>query len=143
MPTATSPVNRRYREPMLRALKLLGVAVIATAATGCGNSADDDTTAATEPTGSPSVVRTSSAPSPAPLPTCAAVWRAGRTLPLEYLGCRDAGVAVTKYLQCESGQQLFTYRGRLFAIPGGRVFTASGPLADDMQFQRMHRACTA
>ncbi len=127
---------------MVRALKLLPV-VAATVAlvAGCGSGSEDVVAA------DPAADVVSSTPTPAvvkpPLPRCAVVWVADQQLPDEYIGCRTGGRTEEKSLRCENGQRLFTHAGRFFAVPGGRVFMASGALADDAQFQRMNRVCSA
>lgn len=110
---------------------------------GCGD--DDVTTTSPE---DPATTAAESAapatdPTPAPLPTCASVWPKRNTLPDDYIGCREGGQRITDGVRCETGQQLFAYAGRWFAVPGGPIFKASGALADDPQFQKMDRACRA
>lgn len=113
-------------------------------ATGCGGDGDDvTTTPAEEPTATADPAESAAPAEPAPLPTCASVWPKGTALPDDYTGCRENGERVVRSVRCESGQQLFTYAGRYFAVPGGPIFSADGALADDPQFQKMERVCTA
>lgn len=130
----------------MRALAAVLTATALALLAGCGD--DDVTTTSPEepaasttatPTGTPSDPQ----PTPAPLPTCASVWPERTTLPESYAGCREGGERVVRSIRCETGQQLFTYAGRYFAVPGGPIFAAEGALADDPQFLKMERVCTA
>ena len=126
-------------------MRELAAALAATAlvlVAGCGDAEDDVTTTAPEkPVASTPAPQTE--PTPEPLPKCAAVWPGKATLPDGYLGCREDGKRVVKSVRCETGQQLFTYSGHYFAVPGGPIFAADGALADDARFQKMERVCRA
>lgn len=129
---------------MVRRLRLPAVLVLAATAvlaTGCGHHGDTGgPVVATTPTHSVSPTLTSS---PDPLPRCGAVWVVGRQLTDGYNGCTAGGQTFAKRLRCENGQQIFSYRAHYFAVPGGRIFVASGTLAQDPEYRLMHRACTA
>lgn len=128
----------------MRALAAVLTATALALLAGCG---DDDvtTTSPDEPATSTTATATPADPQPtrAPLPTCASVWPQRTTLPEAYSGCREGGERVVRSIRCETGQQLFTYAGRYFAVPGGPIFSAEGALADDPQFLKMERVCTA
>jgi hypothetical protein len=125
----------------------------------CG---DDDTAAdpaATDQSDSPSAsVATSepSEPSPSdspiepddsaePLPdwpACDDVWVKDKTLPGAYKGCLQGDIAV-KALQeyCEFGKKLVLYNDRFWAVRGGKVNDADGPLKDSKDFRDDLASC--
>ena len=132
--------------------------------TGCGDDTGDassatDTASSSVDAGSPSAsVETSepAEPSPseseivptestAPLPdwpACAEVWVGGATLPGDYQGCLDGETAVkAKNQYCEFGKKLVTYADQFWAVRGGKVNDAKGPLKDSADYRDDLASC--
>ena len=97
-------------------------------------SASVDTSDPPEPTPSESQIDPSQATdSPEALPdwpACGEVWVEGTRLPADYKGCLDGETAVkAKNQYCEFGKKLVTYTDQFWAVRGGKVNDAKGPLS--------------
>lgn len=94
------------------------------------------------PSGSPSGAASPSSAVPAGTPACAEVWRAGGTVPRGYRGCEQDGAFVAQdALGCSSGQRIVRFDDRWWAVPGGPVQEAAGPLAEDPDHLADVRSC--
>jgi hypothetical protein len=115
----------------------------------CG---DDSASTAADPASSGSTSATAD-PTPSesqtdmPLPdwpACADVWVTDATLPLAYKGCLDGTTPVkADNLSCSSGQRIVRYADRMYAVSGGKIYHADGPLDKDKQYLKMVRVCRA
>lgn len=120
-----------------RLLGLTAAVVLALGAAGCGER--DTSVTKADPTPSPSA--TSAAPDTTP--QCAAVWKAGATFPEDYAGCLEGGKKVAdKPVICETGQELYTYHDRFYAVANAPVQHTAGPLKDNPKFQTAYAHCT-
>ena len=62
-------------------------------------------------------------------PACADVWVVDAKLPGDYQGCLEERTAVkAKNQYCEFGKKLVTYADQFWAVRGGKVNDAKGPL---------------
>jgi len=109
-------------------------------------SASVDTSAPAEPTPSESQIEpTEATDSPEPLPdwpACGEVWVEGARLPADYKGCLDGETAVkAKNRYCEFGQKLVTYADQFWAVRGGKVNDAKGPLKDSADYRDDLASC--
>ncbi len=145
--SADAPSARRshvaYPGPMTpRVLLALGASVLSAALLGgCGSDGDaaaDDT--ASESPSAPSGT-TSEATDPSEsatgggFPDCAKVWRAGRTLPEDYLGCVEGTTPFDlDGIECESGQFIVKHDERFWAVAGGRIAKADSTLLKDPDY---------
>jgi hypothetical protein len=120
-------------------------AVLVAVVAGCGDEGGDVSSKGTEPTASASPTSNPSASAtdqPADLPGCARVWRVGERLPGGYDGCAENGKAVeADVLRCSSGQALVRYADRYYAVKGGEIRKASGPLKKDQTYLDHAVAC--
>lgn len=143
--TSTRPARRSRRTAGVGVAML---ALLAAAASGCGDGGGPEATEATgsgtpSPTGSPSDEPTAE-PSEEAGPACADIWVAGEELPTSYRGCQDGDRWVEAFVyRCESGQRLVTFRRSFYAAKGGPVVEVPGTLAKDADFQQALAACTA
>jgi hypothetical protein len=109
-------------------------------------SASVDTSAPAEPTPSESQIEpTEATDTPEPLPdwpACSEVWVEGARLPSDYKGCLDGETAVkAKNQYCEFGQKLVTYADQFWAVRGGKVNDAKGPLKDSADYRDDLASC--
>ncbi|MBC9733375.1 hypothetical protein [Nocardioides marmotae] len=138
----------RLRTALLAPMVLTG-ALLA----GCGEdegttvsdpaaSASPSASGSESPTPSGDVATGSASGGPVEGPDCAEVWVAGETLPNGYQGCVAEGRLVKadgRY--CEFGKPLITYDDRWWAVPGGRIGEAEGPLVRDRDYRAVLRKC--
>jgi hypothetical protein len=107
----------------------------------------DSTSAAPTESSTPSETAseaTSSAPATPDWPACSDVWTADADLPGGYKGCLEGDTAVpADGLMCSSGQRIVRYDEQFFAVPGGTIYQATGPLEKDKQYLKMVRVCRA
>jgi hypothetical protein len=103
---------------------------------GASDTPSAETSAPAEPTPSESVVTPTETAEPLPdWPACGEVWVAGARLPGDYKGCLDGDTPVkAKNQYCEFGKKLVTYGDRFWAVRGGRVNDAGGPLKDSPDY---------
>jgi hypothetical protein len=75
-------------------------------------------------------------------PACEEVWVKDKTLPGRYKGCLQGTIAV-KALQeyCEFGKKMVLYNDRFWAVRGGKVNDADGPLKDSEDFRADLASC--
>ena len=119
----------------------------------CG---DDSGSAAADPGGSdlerdrrqaptePTAEATDSAPTTPAWPACADTWVADAKLPFAYKGCLDGDQAVeADNLSCSSGQRIVRYDDSFYAVAGGMIHQASGPLEKDKEYLKSVRVCRA
>lgn len=79
---------------------------------------------------------------PADAPDCSSTWARGAILPLRYKGCvSDAGYIKADVLGCSSGQRIVRYADRWYAVQGGVVSRAGGPLLKDPDYRDMVTDC--
>jgi hypothetical protein len=135
----------------LVAVVLMSLAVLA----GCGDdggTASDpsgsdtpslETSAPAEPTPSESQMSPTETATPLPdWPACTDVWVAGARLPGGYQGCLEEGTPVkAKNQYCEFGKKLVTYADRFWAVRGGKVNDAEGPLRDSQDYRDDLASC--
>jgi len=139
---------KRVVSAVLLSLVLLG---------GCGD--DDGGSAATDPETSDTPSLETSAPAePSPSessitatetaealpdwPACADVWVVDAKLPGDYQGCLADGTAVkAKNQYCEFGKKLVTYADQFWAVRGGKVNDAGGPLKDSQDYRDDLASC--
>ena len=129
---------------------------------GCGDdTADDPAATGSDASDSPSAsVETSEPSEPSPSaspieptetaealpdwPACADVWVEGAKLPGDYKGCLEGETAVkAKNRYCEFGKKLVTHADRFWAVRGGKVNDANGPLKDSQDYQDDLASCRA
>ena len=125
---------------------------------GCSDDTADDPSASDGAQSPSATVETSepAEPSPsaspivptettAPLPdwsACADVWVEDARLPGDYQGCLDGDAAVkAKNQYCEFGKKLVTYADRFWAVRGGKVNDARGPLKDSPDYRDDLASC--
>ena len=126
-------------------LRWAALPLIALCAFGCGSSDSTASDAAgTDPSGTPES-SVGASPTPVDGPDCASVWQEGATLPKSYRGCVDeAGALVERdTLGCSSGQRMVSHADRYWAVLGGTIHEATGPLADDPDYRAAVRSCRA
>lgn len=102
-----------------------------------------ETSAPAEPTPSESEMTPTETTEPLPdWPACAEVWVADATLPGGYQGCLTDGTPVrAKNQYCEFGKKLVTYADRFWAVRGGKVNDAVGPLKDSADYAADLESC--
>lgn len=127
-----------YHRPMRSVLVAL-VAVLGLALTGCGDQ-EGGAGGATDDTSTSS----SASPDATDAPACTEVWKAGKKLPQGYDGCagEQGTLAADEPMLCSSGQKIFTYDDRYYAVPGAKVIDVHGSLLDSAKFRRAQRTCT-
>ena len=107
---------------------------------GDSESTSETTPSPTEPTAE----ATESAPATPDWPACADTWVADAKLPLAYKGCLDGDQAVkADNLPCSSGQRIVRYDNSFYAVAGGMIHEASGPLEKDKEYLKSIRVCRA
>lgn len=131
---------------------LLAAVACGDQSTGSGEATDDPSPApssapsspssTSEPsaTATPSASGGSATPAPARPQACAAVWRAGSILPEGYRGCLRDGRLMRRVLRCSSGQTIFEFPPRFYAVPGFRVVDV-GDMATSKKYRRVVRIC--
>jgi hypothetical protein len=99
-------------------------------------SASVETSEPAEPTPSASPIEPPESAEPLPdWPACDDVWVKDKTLPGTYKGCLQGEFAI-KALQeyCEFGKKLVIYNDRFWAVRGGKINDADGPLKDSQDY---------
>jgi hypothetical protein len=106
-------------------------------------SAPVDTSAPAEPSPSESEIAPTETAEPLPdWPACANIWVAGLKLPGDYQGCIAEQTAVkAKNQYCEFGKKLVTYADQFWAVRGGVVNDAEGPLKDSQDYRDDLASC--
>jgi hypothetical protein len=128
---------------------LFPLALLVACGDGSGSTAadpvgSDSTSAAPTDTSTPSDTASASASATPDWPACSDVWTADADLPGGYKGCLEGDTAVpADGLMCSSGQRIVRYDEQFFAVPGGTIYQASGPLEKDKQYLKMVRICRA
>ncbi|MBJ7358170.1 hypothetical protein [Nocardioides sp.] len=119
------------------------------AADGSGSSSSEspsasvDTSEPAEPTPSESPIVPTETAEPLPdWPACTDIWVEGAKLPADYKGCLEDQTAVkAKNQYCEFGKKLVTYGDRFWAVRGGLVNDAGGPLKDSADYRDDLASC--
>jgi hypothetical protein len=113
-------------------------AVLLLTLTACGNGSDGSdggAGASDDKTASESPGATATTPPPGvEVPSCSSVWKIGKILPKDYLGCEadDGGFEAPVITpECVA----VAYSDSLWAVPGGPVTQAAGFALDDPDFQ--------
>lgn len=131
-------------------LTVVGCALAALALTACGNSGDTVATTAGESSAGSSASQGPSqgqsdgqAQDPSkPLPKCSAVWAKDADLPRHYQGCSKAGKDVAPHhIDCSSGQRVYVYANRFWAIRGHVISEAPRGFAHSKAFNDMWGTC--
>lgn len=106
-------------------------------------SASVETSEPAEPTPSASPIVPTETAEPLPdWPACADVWVEDARLPGDYQGCLEGETAVkAKNRYCEFGKKLVTYADRYWAVRGGKVNDAKGPLKDSKDYRDDLASC--
>ncbi len=66
------------------------------------------------------------------------------SFPFAYKGCLDGDQAVeADNLSCSSGQRIVRYDDSFYAVAGGKIHQASGPLEKDKEYLKLVRVCRA
>jgi hypothetical protein len=106
-------------------------------------SASVETSQPAEPTPSSSPIEPTETTEPLPdWPACADIWIEDARLPKDYRGCLEGGTPVkAKNQYCEFGQKLVTYGDRFWAVRGGKVNDAKGPLKDSADYRDDLASC--
>lgn len=96
-----------------------------------------------EPTPSESPIEPTETTEPLPdWPACVEVWVEDAQLPGDYKGCLEGEAAVkAKNRYCEFGKKLVTYADRFWAVRGGRINDAHGPLQDSEDYRNDLASC--
>jgi hypothetical protein len=127
------------RRTLGSSIALLCAAGLALTACGSDQPSKADVTAATSETPTTSPTPTPSAPPP---PECSAVWQSGHALPKPYRGCLSAGKVIEPHqLLCSSGQTLFLFDDRFFAVGGGTITKVDPPLRKDPKYLATVQRC--
>lgn len=108
------------------------------------SSASVETSEPGEPTPSePPLESASDSTEPLPdWPSCAEVWVEDAKLPGDYKGCLEGETAVkAENRYCEFGKKLVTYADRFWAVRGGKVNDAKGPLMDSQDYRDDLASC--
>lgn len=102
-----------------------------------------ETSEPAEPTPSESQIDPSATVEPLPAwPACTDIWVEGAKLPGSYQGCLDGDTAVkAKSQYCEFGKKLVTYADQFWAVRGGKVNDAKGPLKDSADYRDDLASC--
>jgi hypothetical protein len=106
-------------------------------------SASVETSEPGEPAPSASPIEPSETAEPLPdWPACDDVWVKDKRLPGAYKGCLEGDFAI-KALQeyCEFGKKLIIYNDRFWAVRGGKVNDANGPLKDSKDYRDDLASC--
>ena len=75
-------------------------------------------------------------------PACADIWVEGAKLPGDYQGCLEEQTPVkAKNQYCEFGKKLVTYGDQFWAVRGGVVNDAKGPLKDSQDYRDDLASC--
>lgn len=127
------------RVPLALGASVLSVALLG----GCGSDGDTaaDDTSSESPSGSPSVAESESTDASESatgggFPDCGEVWRVGRTLPEDYLGCVEGTTPFDlDGIECESGQFIVKHDDRFWAVAGGRIAKADSTLLKDPDYK--------
>ncbi len=107
---------------------------------GDADSSDTSTPTPTEPTAE----ATDSPPATPAWPACGEIWVADARLPHGYKGCLEGQEAIkADNLSCSSGQRIVRYDDRFYAVAGGEIHQASGPLEKDKEYLKSIRVCRA
>jgi hypothetical protein len=107
---------------------------------GSESSTATDTPTPTEPTAE----ATDSPPSTPAWPACGEIWVADAKLPFRYKGCLEEDRPVeADNLSCSSGQRIVRYDDSFYAVAGGLIHHASGPLEKDKEYLKSIRVCRA
>jgi hypothetical protein len=106
-------------------------------------SASTETSEPAEPTPSESPIEPTETAEVLPdWPACADVWVEGAKLPGDYQGCVESETAVkAKNRYCEFGKKLVTYADQFWAVRGGTVNDAHGPLKDSKDYRDDLASC--
>ena len=106
-------------------------------------SASVDTSEPAEPTPSESEIVPSETAVPLPdWPACPNIWFEGAKLPADYKGCVEEQTPVkAKNQYCEFGRKLVTYADQFWAVRGGTVNDAKGPLKDSQDYRDDLASC--
>jgi hypothetical protein len=125
---------------------------------GCGDDTAADPAAADSSDSPSASVETSEPPEPSPSasaiepsetaevlpdwPACAEVWVVDARLAADYQGCLEGKTPVkAKNQYCEFGKKLVTYGDRYWAVRGGKVNDANGPLEDSQDYRDDLASC--
>ncbi|GAB3257369.1 hypothetical protein [Nocardioides dilutus] len=111
--------------------------------TSQSSSASVTTSEPAEPTPSESPIEPTETTEPLPdWPACTEVWVEDARLPGDYKGCLEGATAVkAKNRYCEFGRKLVTYADRFWAVRGGKVNDAKGPLKDSEDYRNDLASC--
>lgn len=126
--------------PRTRVLAAVGMAAAILLFSACGEgsstTADDPAgTAGTSDSSTSSSVASGSTSPASDAPACADVWQAGAKLPKPYRGCLDGDrVDRGQALPCSSGQRLYSYDDRYYAVAGGVITDTGGPLKKSKKY---------
>jgi len=130
----------------MKSVVAVAACVLTLTLSACGSSdnATDASADPTLPTPTQSLPTPSNPPSshvPPVLPACAEVWKADAKLPGRYVGCTKGATRVKAAVsRCESGQQIVTYDGRFYAVPGRRINDV-GDLETSADYQAAITSC--
>jgi hypothetical protein len=111
--------------------------------TGSSTSPTAEESTPAEPTPSESsITPTETATALPDWPACGDVWVAGAKLAADYQGCIAESTAVkAKNQYCEFGKKLVTYADQFWAVRGGKVNDAGGPLKDSQDYRDDLSSC--
>lgn len=110
---------------------------------GSSDTPSSETSAPAEPTPSESEMTPTETTEPLPdWPACAEVWVKDAKLPGDYQGCLADGTPVkAKNRYCEFGKKLVTYADQYWAVRGGKINDAGGPLKDSADYAADLESC--
>jgi hypothetical protein len=118
---------------LVKVLSLLLVATIAVACdSGGDNGSSEDAQSATTTGG---------------MPQCAEVWKAGKTLPVDYSGCTNDGnggdIEALVTVDCADGSVFTGHQDRYWAVLGGAIKDSGteGGTADSPEYQADYATC--
>ena len=137
--------GKPYDEAM-KPVVAVAACVLTLTLSACGNSdnavdTNADPTLPTQATSQPTPSNPPSSHAPPVLPKCGEVWKADAKLPGRYLGCTQGATRVKAAVsRCESGQQIVTYDGRFYAVPG-RPINDVGDLETSPDYQAAITSC--
>lgn len=85
----------------------------------------------------------SATPKPAG-PTCADIWRAGKTLPDDYKSCvLDGTIAEQEVYECEDGTELVAFNDSMYAVTGKEIVEPQvQPFQDTEEYGKVYAECT-
>lgn len=132
-----------------RLLLALGAPVLSVVLlSGCGSDSDtaaDDTADPSSSGSTPTDAATTEQVDDASgggFPDCGEVWKVGRTLPEDYLGCMDGTTPFDlDGIECESGQFIVKHDDRFWAVAGGRIARAEPTLLEDPDYKADLATC--